>query len=165
MVDGSCTTSFKTCLNLGQLMRITDVRWPAVREIARYILRSEHVVIRGPGWLAETVHKLALDLAEMQPSRTSFPSHELDEDDSRITVYSTNDESIVALCGLNEPPLNAVWLPATVHFGWQAIMTVAEDLLQAGYPGCLGCGGPNTELEWNEKENRLAMKNSASRDA
>ena len=38
--------------------------------------------------------------------------------------------------------------------GWAAISAVASDLSDAGYPGCLGCGGPHTEGEWDETSSR-----------
>ena len=32
-----------------------------------------------------------------------------------------------------------------------------RELLEAGYPGCIGCGGPNSELPWNEVKNRANL--------
>ena len=56
-----------------------------------------------------------------------------------------------------------VWLPMNPVDGWRAIADVARDLFDAGYPGCLGCGGPHDEGEWDEHEPatecRLVEKN------
>ena len=32
------------------------------------------------------------------------------------------------------------------------------DLLEAGYPGCIGCGGPGSEGEWNEAIRRAEIE-------
>ena len=31
------------------------------------------------------------------------------------------------------------------------------DLLEAGYPGCVGCGGPGAEGDWNEEVRRASF--------
>ena len=31
------------------------------------------------------------------------------------------------------------------------VATMALSLLEAGYPGCLGCGGPGLEDPWDEE--------------
>ena len=42
---------------------------------------------------------------------------------------------------VEEPPNEVVWLPMETESGWAAILAVASDLLDAGYPGCLGAAG------------------------
>ena len=48
-------------------MRITDPRWPAVRELARTLLRTEALVVEGPPWLESIVHELIVRLGDVQP--------------------------------------------------------------------------------------------------
>ena len=55
-------------------MRISDPRWPAVRELARIILRTEELVVTGPEWLESHILNLGLRLADVQPARTTFPA-------------------------------------------------------------------------------------------
>jgi len=35
------------------------------------------------------------------------------------------------------------------------VLGMAHDLVDAGYPGCLGCGGPGLEEPWDEVHWRL----------
>ena len=40
---------------------------------------------------------------------------------------------------------------------WEAVSKVSDELLRAGYPGCLGCGGPHAEGDWDEVASRRNM--------
>ena len=51
-------------------MRITDSRWPAVRELARIVLRTEELRVVGPAWMEGEVNDLALRLADVPVSYT-----------------------------------------------------------------------------------------------
>lgn len=150
------TTSFKTCLFHDGLMRITDPRWPAVREVARMILRVEDLLVKGPGWLEEPIVELGLRLADVQPARTMFPSFVLEEGDG-IQLMETCSAAPLASCSLDEPDVTTVWIPMPPSLAWEAISKICDDLLRAGYPGCLGCGGPHTEGEWDEVSSRQNM--------
>jgi len=137
-------------------MRVTDPRWPAVREVARTLLRTPALRVHGPQWLAEQLHAMSLKLSEVQPSRTVFPSHHL-TNDAWIQFTNAESSTLLAQCSLHEPATPAVWLPMNTNDGWKEITEVANDLLDAGYPGCLGCGGPNSDEHWNEEESRSRM--------
>ena len=76
-----------------------------------------------------------------------------------IQLVDPVSSEILALCSLNEPELTTVWLPMSPSAAWDAISKVSDDLLQAGYPGCLGCGGPHTEGDWDEAASRRNMLN------
>jgi len=137
-------------------MRITDPRWPAVREFARILLRTEALVVHGPTWLGAKIHALSVKLGDVQPSRTVFPAFE-EEDEDKISLMLGGTNQPLAQCSTDEPSLETVWLPMETNTGWTTISAVLEDLLDAGYPGCLGCGGSNTEGEWDETNSRKAM--------
>ena len=137
-------------------MRITDPRWPAARELSRIILRTEGITIRGPSWMKEQVHNLSIRLGDVQPARTMFPafsSHERDE----ILVATTSPPQTLAICGAIEPSIDILWLPMNPSEAWQTIASMTDDLLNAGYPGCLGCGGPQSEQPWNENQSRKSI--------
>lgn len=142
-------------------MRITDPRWPAVRELARTLLRTEALVVEGPIWLESIVHELIVRLGDVQPSRTLFPTFE-STSDHRISLRSPTNGQTVGQCSVEEPPNEVVWLPMETENGWAAILAVASDLLDAGYPGCLGCGGPHTEGEWDERVSRQNMRKATN---
>ena len=137
-------------------MRITDPRWPAVREFARILLRTEALVVHGPKWLGVKIHALSVRLGDVQPSRTVFPAFEEDDDD-KISLMLGGTDRMLAQCTIDEPSLETVWVPMETDTGWTSVSSVVEDLLNAGYPGCLGCGGSNTEGEWDETNSRITM--------
>ena len=137
-------------------MRVTDPRWPAVREVARTLLRTPALCVIGPQWLAEQLHALNLKLSDVQPSRTVFPSHQ-PASDNVLQFVDAENNTLIAQCSLHEPANQAVWLPMNTSEGWKEITSVADDLLNAGYPGCLGCGGPHSDEDWNEEESRNRM--------
>jgi hypothetical protein len=138
-------------------MRITDPRWPAVREMARTMLRTENLEVRGPSWLETLLHEMNMQLGEVQPSRLRFPAFEKG-DEASIVLRNTAEDSVLAQCSGEEPPLHVVWLPMEPEAGWTTISSIASDLLEAGYPGCLGCGGPHTEGTWDELNSRKSMR-------
>lgn len=139
-------------------MRISDPRWPAVREWARTLLRTEDLVVEGPAWLQASVNDLSLRLADVQPARTMFPHFVLGNQDAiSLVVPETGD--VLGRCSLDEPGPETVWILMEPTEAWAAISTITDDLLTAGYPGCLGCGGPHTEGAWDERSSRQAMMN------
>ena len=159
MVGVFRTPSFKTCLRLDKTVRITDPRWPVVREIARTLLRSTDVVVVGPEWLSSKVHELGTKIGDAIPSRSRFPAF-CASDEPTLLMTSQQQEHPLVACGAEEPDLPTIWLPMDATEAWGTIVGVAEDLLQAGYPGCLGCGGPNAEQPWDEEASREVLRKS-----
>ena len=156
MVVGFRKTSFKTCPGLRRIMRITDPRWPAARELSRILLRTDDITIQGPSWMKEQIHRLGIRLGDVQPSRTTFPAfapHEREE----IRLIATTSSQTLAICGLEEPSMDILWLPMTPTDAWETLASMTDDLLNAGYPGCLGCGGPQSEQPWDEIQSRKSM--------
>lgn len=137
-------------------MRITDPRWPAARELSRIILRTDGITIHGPSWMKQTVHDLGIRLGDVQPSRTMFPAFSVHERDE-ILIAITSPPQTLAICGPNEPSIEVMWLPMNPREAWDTLASMTDDLLQAGYPGCLGCGGPQSEQPWNETKSRKSM--------
>ena len=130
-----------------------------MREVARTLLRTPALCVLGPQWLAEQLHPLNLKLSDVQPSRTVFPTHQL-ASENMLQFVDAEDNTLIAQCSPHEPANQAVWLPMNALEGWRVITGVADDLLSAGYPGCLGCGGPHSDEDWNEEESRSRMGSS-----
>ena len=128
-------------------MRITDPMWPAVREVARMLLRDDDLAVTGPKDAIQKFNTLVLSMADQQPDRLSFPKGKQTEDgDENITISGNQRVQF----GGDEPGLDVIWLPMAAKDGWNSVIHAANDLLRAGYPGCLGCGGSNSESPWQE---------------
>lgn len=142
---------------LGPNVRIDDPMWPAVREAARRILRLEALTIRAPRHAFPQLEALFLSMGDAQPSRLTFPIL-LPHDKNSIDVLLLEDEGDlsghVVRLGHEEPEPETCWIPMEVSDSWSVVHEACIDLLAAGYPGCLGCGGPNSEQPWNERESR-----------
>ena len=74
----------------------------------------------------------------------------------------SNNEIVVSLIGedggsigMNEPNISQVWIPMEVKDGFSELIGQVLKLAAAGYPGCVGCGGPDAEEMWDEKSTRL----------
>ena len=131
--------------------------WPAVREAARRILREDSLIIRTPVRFVEDLDRLILLMGDAQPSKLSFPSV-IEVNAPFIDVEQRNEapteSTHLARLGPKEPTVDVCWIPLATDDAWAAIFEACEDLLEAGYPGCVGCGGPNSELPWDEKKFR-----------
>ncbi len=98
-------------------------------------------------------NKLINSISENIPARTDFPKIE-----SGKQFIGIANQEFVRLGG--EPPsMDICWIPGDERQLWISLFEACDDLLQAGYPGCIGCGGPGSEEEWDEKKRRSAMVN------
>ena len=115
-------------------------------------------MVKGPDWLESHIVNLGLRLADVQPARTTFPAF-VSHLEGDIELVDPASSVVLAQCSLEEPELTTVWLPMSPSTAWEVVSKVSDDLLQAGYPGCLGCGGPHTEGDWDEATSRRNMLN------
>ena len=46
----------------------------------------------------------------------------------------------------------------SISFFWEDFERRVLHLVEAGYPGCIGCGGPGKDDEWDEEENRIEFR-------
>ena len=138
-------------------MRIDDQLWPAVREAARRILREDSLTIRTPSQFLEEIDRLILMMGDAQPSRLSFPAVigvDAPSIDIEQEIDGTEKRGHIVRLGPEEPAIDVCWIPLETNDAWAAIFEACEDLLEAGYPGCVGCGGPNSEVPWDEENFR-----------
>ena len=50
----------------------------------------------------------------------------------------------IVVIGMIEPDEKVCWIESEIIQGWKWLLESCQDLLEAGYPGCVGCGGPNS---------------------
>lgn len=104
------------------------------------------------------MEELILEMSDYQPAKIDYPKYTASELNA-IDVYQkssdSNDFEHLAHVSLQEPELTVRWVKMDVDEGWKHILESCKELHEAGYPGCIGCGGPNSELPWNESEYRL----------
>ncbi|MBD40513.1 MAG: hypothetical protein CMB11_09155 [Euryarchaeota archaeon] len=125
-----------------------DERWPAVREAARRILRTPLVRLAVEPQHMTDAHNLVTAIAEANPAQLSLPEVEesdtnfiLDADTGASLVTWTKTEHLDVLLFQNDGPLGVNIVD---------VFSMAHGLVEAGYPGCLGCGGPGLEAPWDE---------------
>ena len=141
-------------------MRITDPAWPAVQEAARMILKEGVSSIMAPEEYHKNLNTLVLKMGDTMPARQQFPqiiSIEMD-----VIILNGNpalEKSPMLYCGpevMFDHP-STLWIPYAASELMDLLLQSMDDLLEAGYPGCLGCGGPGAEEEWDERASRRRM--------
>ena len=144
-------------------MRITDPQWPALREASRRILRLKEIRITIPTEYHSITNEMILGLGEKQPARLTFP--QITEGPGIAVEILTQEEElngIIMQISHNEPDSDILWIKGD-NILWLDIIDACEELLFAGYPGCVGCGGPNSEQKWNESNQRIVTRNISPR--
>ena len=55
--------------------------------------------------------------------------------------------------------MEACWIPepSDLDFLWVRFTRLVNSLLEAGYPGCEGCAGPEADEPWDERARRDAF--------
>jgi len=91
-------------------------------------------------------HRLVDRIMDADPRRTDLPTVHLGETwevyaDQTLVVSWTNGRSLDTLLMTTEGDAAATMMQ---------VLGMAHDLVDAGYPGCLGCGGPGLEDPWGE---------------
>jgi len=144
-------------------MRITDPQWPALREASRRILRLKEIRITIPTEYHSITNEMILGLGEKQPARLTFP--QITEGTGIAVEMLTLEEEldgVIMQISHYEPDSDILWIKGG-NILWLDIIDACEELLSAGYPGCVGCGGPNSEQKWNESNQRIVTRNISPR--
>jgi hypothetical protein len=63
--------------------------------------------------------------------------------------------------GLVEPEMDVCWVKMTSEIGFTAIIDSCLQLLEAGYPGCIGCDDSIQEGRWDEKKFRNSLQQNS----
>ena len=147
----------------GRYMRMDNDLWPVVRESARRILKLEHILIKLPHELSFDYKFLCDEISNNIPSRLTFPEvqyGDYEKIEVKLTKPELDYDEILIEIGLDEPDENICWIESDLNQGWKWLLESCSDLLSAGYPGCIGCGGPNSEEPWEEVINRSTRRYS-----
>ena len=123
----------------------------SLRELARRILRSRGVIIRHPSEV-EVPSELSLEISDLAPS-LHFGLESKVHSDTEIVVSLIGEDG--GSIGMKEPNISQVWIPMENNVGFSELIEQVLKLAAAGYPGCVGCGGPDAEEMWDEKSIRL----------
>ena len=140
-------------------MRITNPLWPAVREFSRRLLREDGLVLSVNEDRTDEVNQLLLAMADQQPERLMFPNV-IGHGSTSLTLHGLQDgvKVLLSQSGAVEPPMSVLWLPMEADEALDSILEASRDLLQAGYPGCVGCAGSVDERAWDEATHRQRWK-------
>ncbi len=135
-----------------------DEKSASFAEAARRLLRTEGCVLEVPSNYASDANVLALLISDSLPSLIREPQVVSGTDWHYVCIKS-GDNLLARLAG-PKPSADTCWVPDTgegeagIWLRWQRGV---RDLLEAGYPGCVGCGGPGSEGEWDEVAARKHM--------
>ncbi len=125
----------------------------AMREWARRFLSHSEILFKSPASIAEKILSLHLYFNDHAPSQFSQIQQGINVEDS-VYLYS-NDILIGQVGGQIIDELSSVYIPAdNIIDKWDALENMIRELIIAGYPGCVGCGGPGAEEVWDEDQNR-----------
>ena len=125
-------------------MDITDVRWPSLREAARRFLREDGCTLSVPQKYESRAWDLVQKISDKVPSKLDLPE---------VIVGELRVVGLAQIGGI-KPEIEVCWVPESNFSDFEEQVL---DLLEAGYPGCIGCGGPGSEGEWNEPLRRAAQ--------
>ena len=131
-----------------------DAKTPCIAEAARRLLRTEGTSLIVPKALFDEALQLSLAISDGIPSLIREPSVSIGPAD-RVEVEG------LSLIGGDEPHSSICWIPTspeTLHSMWQRWIVQIHDLMTAGYPGCVGCGGPGSEGTWDETASRARTR-------
>ena len=131
-----------------------DAMAPSIAEAARRILRTEDTTLIVPEYLLTEAEQLRLAISDGIPKLIREPS---------VIIGKGNQIEVVGLSqfGGLEPSLSICWIPTDSNSlldTWSSWIIQIHDLMSAGYPGCVGCGGPGSEGVWDESASRARAR-------
>ena len=131
-----------------------DAKTPCIAEAARRLLRTEGTSLIVPENMFEEALQLSLAISDGIPSLIREPV-------VSIGVLNQIEVDGLFLIGGEEPNSTVCWIPTTpetFQSVWDRWVAQIHDLMTAGYPGCVGCGGPGSEGIWDETASRARTR-------
>tara|TARA_B100001113_G_C20940141_1_gene548341 strand:- start:113 stop:532 length:420 start_codon:yes stop_codon:yes gene_type:complete len=130
----------------------------AMREWARRFLKNSSITTLSPSKLTPMIQELHLFYNDETPSQYSeitVLNHNLD-----VIKLQWNGINIGQIGGDVPKELSSVYIPTdNIVQTWSEMEKITRELISAGYPGCVGCGGPGAEEEWDEIRHRKIIFN------
>ena len=139
-----------------QISKVEGNKHLSIREAARRLLRCEISKLVVPEDYSDFAHELILEVSDLQPGNIVDPIIEI-KIGKTIVIYDSKNK-IVQLGG-SEPEQFICWVPGSFELLWGEFCKYARALSEAGYPGCLNCGGRDAGEEWDEMSRRSEMTN------
>ena len=121
----------------------------SLREAARRILRSQGGILYISKNKLDSVSELMLKISDMVPSKLDSPKIIYTDSEEVVFESLENNFSI----GVKEKSLDYCWVKSLKSDSgepWIDFTMMVIELATAGYPGCIGCGGPGSEELWDE---------------
>lgn len=121
----------------------------SLREAARRILRSQGGILYINRNKLDSVSELMLKISDMVPSKLDSPKIIYTDSEEVVFESLENNFSI----GVKEKSLDYCWVKSLKSDSgepWNDFTMMVIELATAGYPGCIGCGGPGSEELWDE---------------
>ena len=121
----------------------------SLREAARRILRSQGGILYINRNKLHSVSELMLKISDMVPSKLDSPKIIYTDSEEVVFESLENNFSI----GVKEKSLDYCWVKSLKSDSgepWIDFTMMVIELATAGYPGCIGCGGPGSEELWDE---------------
>ena len=140
-------------------MQMNHPLWPVVRESARRVVRIEKISIIAPDKYSTDILHLSSLIGDNIPQRSTFPTH-IKSETEEIWIFddTTLQSPPIIYIGNIEPQIDVCWIELEIRDGFDALMESSEQLLNAGYPGCVGCDDSIQEGRWNENIFRAERK-------
>lgn len=130
----------------------------ALREWARRFLRTSSIHTVSPVEISERIlelHNRFNDEVASQYSTINVDDHTLD-----VICLFSDGELIGQIGGPTPNEDDAVYIPClNINDYWKIVESIAFDLIAAGYPGCIGCGGSDASEPWDESASRTRISN------
>ena len=126
----------------------------SLREAARRLLRSEGGILYLNRNISEDAIELMLKISDHVPSKISLPELRYTESQEIILECPGNNFNI----GEKEKSEEYCWVKShksVTGEPWGDFVNMVLELAVAGYPGCIGCGGPGSEEIWDEASSRI----------
>ena len=126
----------------------------SLREAARRLLRSEGGILYLNRSISDDAIKMMLKISDIVPSKISFPELSYIESQEILLECSGNNFYI----GEAEKSEEYCWVKShksETGESWDDFRKMVLELAIAGYPGCIGCGGPGSEEIWDESNSRI----------
>jgi len=126
-------------------------------EISRRALRSEKLKFSFDSKTKIDIQNLSNSISDSAPSIIIDIKKDIIGIKNQIMIF--DDEIMIGLISEKEPEdIGCLWIPSGAQKFWKDFERRILHLVEAGYPGCIGCGGPGKDNEWNEEENRMEFR-------
>ena len=130
----------------------------ALREWARRFLRIDSIRTFAPSHISEQIVDLHNHYNDRVPSQFSILESN-DCTDLQISLFKGHT-LIGQIGGIMPNDSGVVFIPTEdIQSSWNSLQNIASELIEAGYPGCIGCGGSDASEPWDELESRMRISN------